>query len=381
VGDVTQALVNQTVDVTDSGKGVNASGLVIEAQTIEQGRATLRLGAGSGVSIEELNRKTKSREDTTTPGSVYGQDRIGDSSIVESKLADLSVSVNKIQDDAVQEAKVFASAITETKISDDAISTPKLQAGAITAGKIDAAAVTATAIAADAVEAGKIDADAVGAEEIIAGSITADEIAALALATNQMTVGANADEQIEFNVTTTGGGLDIPVMEPTADAASNLGSPSFRWRNGYFQNLDFGGGIMDPGTSDTLTFGATDGSEPVLYPSSDNSGQLGGDIGFSTLGFHDVQSHNFTTLTPEPLDGVDLGKLSGYSWREPPAYVAQKKDQDEGYRRRNPKRGVDLGQMANYLLEVCKSQQSRLEAAEARVDELEERLSALEQQV
>lgn len=117
VGDITQPLANYQVDVTDPGKDVTATDLVVESQTIEQGRATLTLGTGAGVSIEEVNRSTKSQEDQNEPGSVYGEDRISDDAISSDKLAELS--------------------ITETKITDGAISTPKLQANSITANEID----------------------------------------------------------------------------------------------------------------------------------------------------------------------------------------------------------------------------------------------------
>jgi len=67
VGTVEAPLVNYTVDLTDSPKDINATGLAVEKQTIEQGRATLKIGEGSGVSLENVNRNAKSRDDENPP--------------------------------------------------------------------------------------------------------------------------------------------------------------------------------------------------------------------------------------------------------------------------------------------------------------------------
>jgi len=188
VGDVVQPLANYEVDVRDAAKNVDADNLVIEQQTIEQGRATLQVGAGSGVSIEELNRKTKSREDTTDPGSVYGGERIADDSIdtpklvdaavIEQKLQDAAVATGKLQNNAVVNGKLDDLSVSETKIQDGSIATPKLQAEAVTANEILADTITASEIAAGTITATEILADTITASEIAAGTITALEIAA-----------------------------------------------------------------------------------------------------------------------------------------------------------------------------------------------------------
>lgn len=308
VGDIVQPLVNYTVAVSDPSKDIDATGLVVESQTIEQGRASLQIGQGNGTSVADFNRARRSKDDTTRPGSVYNTEQLADG------------------------------AITETKITDGSVTTPKLFANAVTAGKIAAA------------------------------TITANEIDTLALGTNQLTVGDDADEQIQYSVTTTGGGTDIPVMEPTADALSNIGAPGLRFRNGYFQNLDFTGGILDPaGAVDQLAFGTVDNGEPAIYPSSDNSGEVGGTVNSSRNAFSRMIAYEFVdaddgTLQPDGGSALSgLAEMSGV-----PGHVKP----DGG--------GVAINQLSKWLFDVCKEQQQRLERAEERVDELEERIAALE---
>lgn len=186
VGDVVSPLVNQTVDITADGLDVDETGLTIEKQTIEQGRATLQIGEGSGVKRSSLNRKSKSNKDITEPGSVYDTE----------SLAELSV--------------------TETRIDDNAVSTPKLVAEAVIASKIAADTITANEIAADTLTAGEVD--------------------TLDLDTEQLVVGDNADVQIEFIVLDSNN-TDVPVMQPTADKSGFFGVPGAQWKDVYTTNL------------------------------------------------------------------------------------------------------------------------------------------------
>jgi len=316
VGDVTQPLANYTVAVTDDSKSISETGLAVEKQTIRQGRAELQVGQAAGEPTRNLNRDRRSSSDTTEPGSVFDTERLAND------------------------------AVTSTQISDGAVITPKLAANAVIAGKI------------------------------AADQITANEIDVLDLDTNELTVGSDAAYQIEFAVTDDGLGGDIVQMLPSSDQRTDLGSSTKYWRDVWVDNLQWHGGILEPASaSNSVNAALFDNGETGLYPDVDNTGQLGGVVASSTRGFADVQSHAFTTLTPEPLDGVDLSKLTGYSWREPPAYVAQKKasaSSDREYSRRNPRKGVDLGQMANYLFEVCKAQQSLIDSLEGRVSALED---------
>jgi len=219
VGDVTQPLANYQVDVLDSGKNINADNLVVEQQTITQGRANLTLGAGVGVSVEEINRQSKSQDDQNEPGSVYGNDRLAsgsvtetelvDASVIESKLADLSVSLQKVQDDAID----------TVKITDSAIETPKLNSEAVTAAKI----------LADTITANEIDAGTITALEIAADTLTANEIDTLDLATNQLSIGTDADKLILAETATDENGFFSTTLRPSTDGAGQLGAPNYFW--------------------------------------------------------------------------------------------------------------------------------------------------------
>jgi hypothetical protein len=352
IGDVTQPLANFTIDLTDDGKNIDTSGLVIEKQTLEQGRVTLEVGEGSGVSIENVNRGSKSQDDTTEPGSVYGGDRIGDDSITESKLQDLSVSVDKIQDQAVAEAKVRTEAISEVKVQDDSISTPKLQVGSVTAGKIDVAAVTATAIAADAVEAGKIDADAVGARELIANSITADEIDTLNLDTGELTIGANADSFFEFTTELdSASGQTFAKMNPSDPVAGKIGdiNPLIS----VFASTVTANSLLELGT-DTAD----------IVPNNDNVSN----VGQSFNAFSEMHAYAFIDADTgsELSDGGD--PLSGLAEGHGPPDHCQPLDDDGNVV------GTDISSLSKWLADICRAQQSR-------IDDLEERLSSLEEQI
>lgn len=339
VGDVTQPLANYLVDLSDDAKGVDESGMAIERQQIEQGRVTLELGEGSGVNIESVNRGSKSRDDTTEPGTVYGEDRIADDSIAEQKLQDLSVTVDKIEDEAVAEAKVRQEAISETKVQDDAISTPKLQAGSVTAGTIDTAAVDTIHLAADAVDAGIIEADAVGADEIAAGSITANEIDTLALETGTLSILAPDPYSAE---------MFFELYFPTAGSAGVQIRPNIDNR-----------GIL--GTAEYSFELVTSRS---VGPGGDDIGSVGG----SNSAYSEMHAYAFIDADTgsEISDGGD--PLAGLSDGHGPPDHCQPCDDDGNVV------GTDISNLSKWLADICREQQRV-------IDDLEERLSSLEEQV
>ena len=222
VADVASPVVNQTLDVTDEqGTGMNER-LPIESQTVTQGSAELGLGDGTGVNIAKFNRSEKSKGDLTEPGSVYGNDRIGegaidtdqlvDTAVIESKLADLSVSLEKVQDDAID----------TVKIRDDAIEAPKILAEAVTAAKLDT----------DLARANRLLAGEIEAIDIQAGTITANEIDTLQITTQVLEIGVETDGKIIFEETDIGVGL-VTQMLPEADGMATLGAPSQRFDSIY----------------------------------------------------------------------------------------------------------------------------------------------------
>lgn len=338
VGNIVQPLTNYTVDLVDAAKGIDTTDQVVEKQTIQQGRVRLKIGEGSAVSMANVQRNAKSNEDENPPGTIMPADRIGDRSIVESKLEDLSVSIDKIQDEAVAEAKVRTDAITETKVQDDAIATPKLQAGSITSGKIDTAAVDAIHIQADAVEAGKVDADAIGAREIIANEITADEIATLSLGTNQIEI--NGDNSTLVFGSSTGASGDFFEIYGT----------------GTLDTVVLGG-LSKGGQIAIVSNRTNDMDELVPY-----SGDGTGNVGSSDQAYGDVYAYNFIDASTGSAinDGGNI--LEGVaSMDTPPEFVTS-----EGG-------GIKMNKLSRWVFDLCVAQQERIES-------LEERLSALERQ-
>jgi len=375
VGNIAQNLSNFEISVTDAATGFDETA-VVEKQTLTQGAADVELGQGRAVVKEQFNRSEKSKADNSEPGSVYGEDRIADGSIAEPKLAALSVSIDKIQDEAVAEAKVRQDAITETKIEDDAISTPKLQAGSVETGTLDSAAVTAIKIDADAVEAGKIAADAVGARELIANSITADEIDTLFLTTEEIRIGTDTNTDIIFTEEE-----DNTAMVPDSSGGScQVGTSSrpFNILNAinveieslFTDNLTFGVQFFD---IETDAFGSND---TQLVPEEDNRHT----IGTTNRAFESMVAHDFIEVTPDAVnkDESRLEELDYIDWFNAPRYIQRDKDRREDADNENDGSGVELGAMANYLLEVCKSQQSYMDQQTDRIDDLTERIDALE---
>jgi len=127
VGNIVQPLANFTISLSDSTKGIAEVGLIIEQQTIAQGRATLQVGAGSGVDLSEINRRSKSREDTTEPGSIYDTPRIADEAITTEKLVA----------EAVIAAKIAAGTNTANEIASRTITANEIATQTITAQEVD----------------------------------------------------------------------------------------------------------------------------------------------------------------------------------------------------------------------------------------------------
>lgn len=360
-GDVTQPLANYTVAVTDQGKDVDASGLIIESQTIQQGRAELEIGAGSGVSREEVNRQSKSNSDNSEPGSVYNSDRIADDAVTTSKLVDDAVIASKLQDLSVTLNKVDFDAIDETKIQDDAVRTPQLFAGAVTAEKIAADTITANEIAAGTITALEIAADTITANQIAANTITAGQIDALDLSADSLSI-TRGGEGFAFEVTTGDQAVaETVAMTPVTDEGANIGTDTKRFV-GEFSDL----------TADTLFMRS--GGGQLIRPANDNAGS----VGSSTFSFSEMWAYDFfdadsgTALSDggNPLAGLTDG--SG-----PPDFVTEERETEDG----DTVSGVSVSKLARWLMDVCREQQRVVEEQGERIDSLEERLSRLEEQV
>lgn len=392
VGDITVSHINETIDITDpNGTGADET-LTVVGQTIQPQQTEFTLGAGGQTfATGRVNRSEKSKGDVTEAGSVYNSDRIADDAVEESKLVDLSVTeqklsdlavaTNKLQSNAVINGKLSDLSVSETKIQDDSIATPKLQAEAVTASEIEADTITAAEIAAgtitafeieaDTITAGEIDSRTITALEIAADSLTANEINALNLDVGQITVG-------DFEFSSSGGRT---ILEPANDGDGEIGTPTDRMNvinsiNADFESLFAAQATFDADATDPIE--VKDGSFGTeIVPENDETCTLG----TTSQAFESVVSTNYITETPERLGGVDAAEITGYDWRYPPKYVAQRKaggSANEAYRKHNPNDGVELAHMANYLFEVCKDQQSKIESLESTVDDLESRLADLE---
>jgi hypothetical protein len=366
VGAIEAPLVNQTVDLTDTPKDISATGLVIERQTIRQGRAELAVGQGVGDARQAINRRSKSRDDLTAAGSVYGNARLADDSVdtpqlvntavIEAKLADAAVATAKLENNAVINGKLSDLSVSETKIQDDSIATPKLQAEAVTAAKIEANTITAAQIAAGTITALEIAADTITASEITAGTITALEMAADTLTANEidtldldageLTI-SGANSTIEFTTSDPDGGGPLPEvlnMAPTGTGQAYLGLGN-AWDNAYLASVN---------------------------PASDNTGS----VGSSSAAYADIYAHNYVTASPERLTRPDPAAIREADWYDNPPAAVRERAQAIGETDAEVPEGrdhtpVELGTMANWLLEATKAQQDHIDTLEDRVDRLE----------
>jgi len=338
VGDVTVPLANYTIDLEDASKGVSATNLTVEKQVIEQGRATLVVGEGSGVSMSNINRDRKSRKDTTKPGSVYNTDRIADDAIETSKLVDTAVIEEKIAD----------LSISETKIQDGSISTPKLKAEAVTAGKILAGTITAA--------------------EIAAGTLTANEIDVLNLDAGDISVLNGSGEGLEFNLS----GSSV-VMEPTAGGSVGIGSNSNRISISYFSTVTAGGVAMDEFAPDTNPADNSFGFEVVGENIGDNAIRPGSDdrnyVGTPSRAFREMNAYAFIDADSgtELSDGGSA--TAGLSSMDtiPDHCKARDHDGDE--------KGIEINSLSKWLFDVAVEQEREIERLEERIETLEEKVS------
>lgn len=432
VGDVTQPLANYQVDVTDQGKDLDIDNLVVEKQTIEQGQATLTLGAGAGVSIAEINRKSKSKDDQNEPGSVYDSDRIADDAISSAKIRDNAVDSFKLENGAVQSinladgsvltTKIDQFAITETEIADDAVTTPKLVAGAVEAGKISTGTITGTEfdrvvdgevvgsediinlladkvifadtgdtadglttpengttviqggkIETNGVTALQIDSDTITANEIMAGTITAELLDALQVDTQSLQIVNGSGDGVEFNES--GGSV---VLEPTTNGSGGIGSDFNRFGPSFFESLNMDianiGAIGAQGSQIAEGFETGDETTADVYlrPTTDDTNYLGD----STKAYTQIHSHNFVTSSPDPIQSVDCDGLCDIDWYENPPEPVRERAREMGETDAEVPEGrdhtpVELSTMANFLLETCKAQQTRIDDLEKRIERLE----------
>jgi len=134
-------------------------------------------------------------------------------------------------------------------------------------------------------------------------------------------------------------------------------------------SVNFTSANLDPSGSgaNDIFFGGLSGV-PVIYPTSDDTGQLGA----AGLAWSDVRSYSFfdassgTTLSDggSALDGLaTMGR--------PPDFCVECDDSGEV-------QATDIGSLSSWLFEVAKEQQQCIEALETTVEDLKNRVESLE---
>jgi hypothetical protein len=337
VGDIAAPLVNYTVEITDDSFDIGPINLDITRQSINQGaqgQATLWIGGGEGASLAEYNRAQKSKGDTTDPGSVYGNARLADSSVDSDQLVDASVIEDKLDDLAVSLQKVQDGAISETKVTDDAISTPKLQAEAVTAAEI----------LADTITANEITAGTITALEIAADTLTANEIDVLDLDAGELSVSSTTtNATLSFETFTDPNLNTVLSIIPTGADESWLGSDSNLFTNVTSEAGDFG--TLEPFQGDNQ-----------------------GNVGTAVAAWSQMWAYEYIDADTGSAinDGGDI--LAGLSRGQGPPEHARAYD-DEG-----TQQGVKINELTKTVWEICTAQQERIEELEERISRLEESL-------
>jgi len=395
---------NATLTLTDPSRGIDSVELVIEEQTNSSGGSTvLKAGEGAASSLVTQNRQSRSRDDQTEPGSVYGNDRIADDAVDTAQLRDTAVDQFKLQDGAVESIKLADGsvlttkldnlAVTETKIDDESVTTPKLEAGAVEADKIETGTITGTEF--DRV----VDGEVVGTENIISlladkvifadtddtvdgltkpedgttvidggkietNSITADLIDTLDLDTDQLSIGELEFSEEDFTTT----------FLPATDGEGLLGALGRNFLAIYVET----GNFDDVATSDLITSTATFGVG-ATDPIDVQDGEFGTEIvpvndGTCTLGttdqaFQSVVAEEFLNESGGILsDGAGDPLHDLRASRGPPDRV--KRFDDDG-----TEVGTSINRLAREAYAVCEHQQDLIDALESRIDTLERRLS------
>ena len=161
---------------------------------------------------------------------------VQDGGIINSHLADLSVTTGKLADGAVTEPKLADNAVTTRKIADTAITTNKLGARVVGTGNIAPGAVIEPLIAAGAVGTDRLADQAVTRQKLAPNAIGASHISAGEVGTSELADGSVTEAKLANNAVTTakirnvaitnqkiaGATLDNRVMARDAIATANI---------------------------------------------------------------------------------------------------------------------------------------------------------------
>lgn len=123
-------------------------------------------------------------------------------SVSTAKLAAGAVVADTIAANAVTAVKLAANAVEADKIAANAVTTSKLDANAVTTEKLDALAVTAGKLAAGSVVAGKLAANAIVANDGVIANASIANAQIIDLSADKITAGSIAAERMEANIVT-----------------------------------------------------------------------------------------------------------------------------------------------------------------------------------
>jgi len=119
--------------------------------------------------------------------------------------------------------------------------------------------------------------------------------------------------------------------------------------------------------ADDIFFGDSGGT-PVIYPTSDETGQLG----ISGLGWDIIYSYQFYDLSQNATLSDGGSTLEGLSTMgSPPDFCVECDDSGEV-------QATDVGSLSSWLFEVAKEQQQCIETLESIVEDLKNRVETLE---
>jgi len=334
ISNTTDVQVNTTIDFDDPDGSGASDVLTVEKQTISPGATTVRLGEGAGVSIANVRRDNQSRDDLTTPGTVYDTDRI----------AEL--------------------AITETEIDDDSISTPKLKANAVTANVVDTLDLDTNQLTVGSDTNSLIEFQVINNNDtiqIVPGGTTND--ARIGSSTNPFllsyfqnlncngTVFVESDTGIEVDPPSSSGQVDIDNQGGDATV-----SAEFVDTDGFAtETAEIGNDADDQIVSVNFA-----GGETGLQPETDGTCQLGssGDE-YSSVWAKDFYSEGSVVAT----DGAD--PLAGLAESVKPPEHCLQCDGDGNTE------GVSISSLAEELWNICTAQQRKIDDLESRLADLE----------
>jgi len=360
-------LANFTANVKDRGTGLDDT-LVIEKQELSQGKMTLTLGEGAGFDFETINRNSKSREDTTEPGSVYGEERISDGAINDNKigenfalLLDEAVSANRalLQEatgdlDDIEDGTQFGRVGNESIDGNARIILSEVVGDlddvddGTNFGRVDTTAISPGGlVVANGVELNdgrrfedltqddlqKNDATVIDGGEVLTGSITLVELDALDITTENLDF-ENDDGDNLLRIQTPADKGEVELL-PQA-TFSRLGTDGDEWNEALIRNIN---------------------------PDTDDDGRIGN----SFAAHSEIWAHDFiNAVTGDSIISNDGGDpLDGLAADPRPPDHCRVCDDD------GTEVGTSINKLTEELWSICTAQQRRLEDVEQRLSELE----------